>query len=281
MADLPPFPRELLNTVFNGDIRMINGFEELLRRLNLAADAADASAVLQAIIASADFVLTAPNVALGAGQVLTEGRGIDIAEGAGLVTISHPIEVQGGNANFILTGDTNLILPLTGTLATTADITGGSVVSVSVVTANGVSGSVTDPTTTPAITLTLGDITPSSVVSSGNVESATTIRSTGVDDPLSGAGVELNYFTGIGHIYSYDRDASSYQVLSIYGSSVELYAEGSLIANVTTDGLDITGALVCDDFRIDQPPVSEVVICTHTITINANGTSYKVPMVAA
>lgn len=43
----------------------------------------------------------------------------------------------------------------------------GTVTSVSVVTANGVSGSVSNPTTTPAITLTLGYITPSSVVSPG------------------------------------------------------------------------------------------------------------------
>jgi hypothetical protein len=39
----------------------------------------------------------------------------------------------------------------------------GTVMSVSVVTANGISGSVANPTTTPAITLTLGAITPSSV----------------------------------------------------------------------------------------------------------------------
>jgi len=45
----------------------------------------------------------------------------------------------------------------------------GTVTSVSVTTANGVSGSVANSTTTPAITLTLGAITPTSVVASGNV----------------------------------------------------------------------------------------------------------------
>lgn len=45
----------------------------------------------------------------------------------------------------------------------------GTVQTVSVVTANGISGSVSNPTTTPAITLSLGAITPSSVVASGNV----------------------------------------------------------------------------------------------------------------
>ena len=46
---------------------------------------------------------------------------------------------------------------------------GGTVTSVSVTTANGVSGTVTNPTTTPAISLALGAITPSSVAASGNV----------------------------------------------------------------------------------------------------------------
>jgi hypothetical protein len=45
----------------------------------------------------------------------------------------------------------------------------GSVTSVSVTTANGVSGSVANPTTTPAISLSLGAITPSSVAASGTV----------------------------------------------------------------------------------------------------------------
>lgn len=45
----------------------------------------------------------------------------------------------------------------------------GSVTTVTVTTANGVSGVVTNPTTTPAITLTLGAITPSSVNASGTI----------------------------------------------------------------------------------------------------------------
>jgi len=46
---------------------------------------------------------------------------------------------------------------------------GGTVTTVSVVTANGVSGSVANPTTTPAITISLGAITPTSVAASGTV----------------------------------------------------------------------------------------------------------------
>lgn len=47
---------------------------------------------------------------------------------------------------------------------------GGTVTSVSVVTANGVSGSVATATTTPAITLTLGAITPTTVTASGMID---------------------------------------------------------------------------------------------------------------
>ena len=53
-------------------------------------------------------------------------------------------------------------LSLSGTTLNAASGT-GTVTSVSVTTANGVSGSVATPTTTPAITLALGDITPTSV----------------------------------------------------------------------------------------------------------------------
>ncbi len=46
----------------------------------------------------------------------------------------------------------------------------GTVTTVSVVTANGVSGSVANPTTTPAITLSLGAITPTTVTASSTVQ---------------------------------------------------------------------------------------------------------------
>jgi hypothetical protein len=49
---------------------------------------------------------------------------------------------------------------------------GGTVTSVGVTTANGVSGTVANATTTPAITLTLGAITPSSIAASGAITAA-------------------------------------------------------------------------------------------------------------
>ena len=51
----------------------------------------------------------------------------------------------------------------------------GTVTQVSVVTANGVSGTVADPTTTPAISLLLGAITPTSVAASGAISAGATV----------------------------------------------------------------------------------------------------------
>lgn len=62
----------------------------------------------------------------------------------------------------------------------------GTVTSVSVTTANGVSGSVATSTTTPAISITLGAITPTSVTASGLLASAT-----GLTLEETGAGTDL------------------------------------------------------------------------------------------
>jgi hypothetical protein len=67
-----------------------------------------------------------------------------------------------GLATVATTGDYNDLInkPVVGT---------GSVTNVSVVTANGISGVVANPTTTPAITLSLGNITPTGIIATGAI----------------------------------------------------------------------------------------------------------------
>jgi hypothetical protein len=76
----------------------------------------------------------------------------------------------------------------------------GTVTSVSVTTANGVSGSVATGTTTPALTLTLGAITPSSVAATGTVTGSNLSGTNTGDQSLSGllptqTGNSGNYLT--------------------------------------------------------------------------------------
>lgn len=74
--------------------------------------------------------------------------------GTGLATLVYP------NTS---TSATITVPATTGTLALTSQLTSGTVTSVSVTTANGISGTVATATSTPAITLILGAITPTSV----------------------------------------------------------------------------------------------------------------------
>ncbi len=72
----------------------------------------------------------------------------------------------------------------------------GTVTSVSVVTANGVSGTVATATTTPAITIVLGAITPSSIVASGNITGLNLSGTNTGDQDLSGLVVANVAITG-------------------------------------------------------------------------------------
>ena len=64
---------------------------------------------------------------------------------------------------------TQLIYSTTIPASSITGLSNGSVTTVSVTAANGISGTVANPTTTPAITLTLGNITPTSVAASGTL----------------------------------------------------------------------------------------------------------------
>jgi hypothetical protein len=107
-----------------------------------------------------------------------------------------PVLSVGATAPVTSTGGQNPVLAMpaaTGSVngyLTSTDWTAfnakGSVTSVSVTTANGVSGSVANPTTTPAITLTLGAITPSSVAASGSVSGSNLSGTNTGDQDLSG-----------------------------------------------------------------------------------------------
>lgn len=100
------------------------------------------------------------------------GTVTSISQGTGILLSPSPIVATGSVS---LAASLQPIASLTGnslkvlrvnvgeTAVEYASVGAGTVTTVSVVTANGVSGSVATATTTPAITLTLGAITPSSV----------------------------------------------------------------------------------------------------------------------
>ena len=111
--------------------------------------------------------VTSVNVSGGTTGLTTSGGPIT---SSGTITLGGVLAVASGG-----TGATTAAAALTSLGAYPASnpnnytSNGGTVTSVSVTTVNGVSGTVTNPTTTPAISLALGAITPTSVAASGAV----------------------------------------------------------------------------------------------------------------
>lgn len=102
----------------------------------------------------------------------------------------------------------------------------GTVTDVSVVTANGVSGSVATSTTTPAITLTLGDITPTSVASVGSV-TGSNLSGTNTGDNATNT-----QYSGLA-ASKQDTLVSGTNIKTVNGTT--LLGAGDLVVNGTTN----------------------------------------------
>ena len=113
-----------------------------------AFDSTDYAAALGA---DDNYVTDAEKTVIGNTSGTNTGDEVDMTATEGGLVPTPP-----NNTSTFLRGDGTFAAPAGGSSS-------GTVTSVSVTTANGVSGSVADDSTTPAISLTLGDITPSTV----------------------------------------------------------------------------------------------------------------------
>ena len=103
-------------------------------------------------------------------------------------------------------------------------ISAGTVTSVSVITANGISGNVANPTSTPAITLTLGAITPTSVAATGAV--------TGSNLSGTNTGDQTIFLTGD---ITGSGTATIFSTLSTVNPNVGTYGNSLNIPQLTVD----------------------------------------------
>jgi hypothetical protein len=111
--------------------------------------------------------VTSVNVSGGATGLSTSGGPIT---SSGTITLGGIVAVTAGGTGAITAPAALTSLgayPASNPSGYTSNV--GTVTSTSVTTAAGVSGTVANPTTTPAITIVLGAITPTSVAASGNV----------------------------------------------------------------------------------------------------------------
>jgi hypothetical protein len=127
-------------------------------------------------VAAALWTLCAPAAAQNANQIINSVLPTDLIQiqrgNSGAIFYATPATVAGGGTSSLVGGTTtitgtctsgNVLFNNSGVLGCQAAGGTGTVTSVSVTTANGISGTVATATTTPAITLALGAITPTSV----------------------------------------------------------------------------------------------------------------------
>ena len=111
-ADLAP--------IFGQNPRVLQQFEEMQRAVSDHGDAIGANVAATSSLADATFVTLSPNAELGNEYVLSVSEGLELLTGTGGVTLqlNAPVLVGGFKAYLTAQGDTNLVLPLTGVLAT-------------------------------------------------------------------------------------------------------------------------------------------------------------------
>lgn len=201
-----------------------------------------------------------------AGKILSAALNtVGVAQGgtgATTLTANNIITGNGtGAVTFLAPGTSGNIVTSNGTAWTSAaPATNGTVTSVSVTTANGVSGSVATATTTPAITLTLGAITPSSVASSGAV-SGTSFTDSGLTAtrvPFAGTGGLLSDASTL----TFNSGTGALSATSFVGSGASLTGVG----NVTNSGTLASGNIVIGG--------GTTVVSTTNITVSGNDTTF-------
>jgi hypothetical protein len=177
--------------------------------------------------------VTSVNVSGGTTGLTTSGGPITTS---GTITLGGVLAVASGGTGATTAPDALTSLgayPASNPANYTSN--GGTVTSVSVTTANGVSGTVTNPTTTPAISLALGAITPTSVAASGAVTGSNLSGSNTGDQTITLTGDVTGTGTGsfaatiANNAVTYAKMQAASAVAKLIGSN----ASGTALGEIT------------------------------------------------
>lgn len=112
-------PRELLAKAFPGQPRLVIALADQSEVVAKVADEQASMSETSEAMIDAPVVVLRRSTAFNAERVLTAGRGLELVEDGDKVTIKARVAVDGtGDVTFLATGQTTLVLPPMGTLAT-------------------------------------------------------------------------------------------------------------------------------------------------------------------
>lgn len=161
----------------------------------------------------------------------------------------------------------------------------GTVTSVSVVTANGVSGSVANATTTPAITLSLGAITPTTIVASG------TISGSNLSGANTGDNAVNSLYSGLVSNATHTGDVTGATALTLatVNSNVGSFGSATQTGTFTVNGkglitaasnttISVTSSAVSDFAEAAQDAVGTILVDSTEIDFTYNDAT---PSIAA
>ena len=120
----PKLTRAQLARALGGDIVVVRAFEQQQQQLADNTEAVQSGAAASVALQDATVLTLSANEALTNERILRLGAGLAFADDGTYFTVrsTGPRVAGGAGVTFIVTGNTSLILPLSGTVATTADI---------------------------------------------------------------------------------------------------------------------------------------------------------------
>ena len=118
--------RRLIDLLSGGNPRLREGLEDLVNQVEVVTDAQTANVEATTAIEDATVLTLSPNAAFRNERILAVGKGLELIEDGVRIVLRFAdgaiVSTGGFDINLIAIGNSAVVLPLNGTLATVANV---------------------------------------------------------------------------------------------------------------------------------------------------------------